>query len=611
MGMDGSMGSRATRAERILFWSAAICVLVYSILRAKEVPLIHDEIRTLREYVNNGNLWPPHAAWDAGNHVLVSLITAGVHRLFGDSNVSLRLFSLLMFAVYALGVRGVANWIADARVRISMWTALLCTPFLVEFFALARGYGPAVAFQMVAVVWAARYSMDRTMCSLIIAMLSAAMASYACLNFLPLTCGVFAYAACSCAIGQVPWAQRWPILLLVVVFGGALLWPSLSYAMALSDRGLFYIGGHRGLVEDTAGSLAFWVLGLGGAAWAMFFAVLAMTLIVVGLIPILRGFSIGWSDPGVFIAFILGMELLGRWLLSTIMDMSYPTDRTAIQFVPFTIVLAAIGLDRLVRVQRKAMNGKGWSAWSALVLVIFPVRLIADANLQRTTFWVRELIPVEVLDAVADAEQHIEEPVSIGGPYHLSECWDRWREIRGENSLHFDTDGYPNTWCDLLIVDTLIDTAPAAFRVLRTVPGSDLVVYERRDPLVKRLISDTSIVVTPTKDEFRDIWAPELDSSILNNPLFVRMEAVMRSPERTIPLTLVVDQHRSDGTNVELTGIDLHHLRNRWEGDTLHLLKHVPRSAGEVTDLEVLFFSPRHFSYEAPYIRMRVYGVAE
>ena len=79
------------RVERIGFWVLASLVIMYAILRAHHVPPLHDELRTLREYVNNGNLWPPHAAWDAGNHVLVSLVATGCNRLFGDSNLSLRL----------------------------------------------------------------------------------------------------------------------------------------------------------------------------------------------------------------------------------------------------------------------------------------------------------------------------------------------------------------------------------------------------------------------------------------------------------------------------------------------------------------------------------------
>ncbi|MBL7951422.1 MAG: hypothetical protein JNM62_06850 [Flavobacteriales bacterium] len=580
-------------------------------LRAQHVPLLHDEIRTLREYVNNGNLWPPHAAWDAGNHVLVSLVAAATHRLFGDADLSLRMFSVVMLVVYVAAVHGAASWVKDVRVRVALWSALLCTPFLIEFFSLCRGYGPGISFQMMALVWVVRSFSKGSWQAPLLAMLLGAFASYACLTLLPVTCGIFAFTLLSVLLRpKTSVRAHWVSLVGIGILGVLLLWPSIAYAQALSERGLLYAGGHTGLVKDTSASLAYWVLGLGGDRWPIFFAVLALLLIVGGLWPLLRHRPQAWSDPRVVLAGIFGMEILGRWLLGSTLDMAYPTDRTALHFVPYMIILAALVIDRIAELQL-SKTGSSWSAWAAAVLLLLPLRTIAEANTVRTTFWVRELIPEEVLDAAKTAESRVEAPLSIGGPYHLSECWDRAREKRKEPVLHFEMDGYSHAPCDLLVMDTLLNARPAGYHLLASGAGNDIVLFERDLPLRKVLMRDTSFAVRMTSDEFVGLWEPVLDSLLLNTSLLIATEVVLRSDERTIPLALVFDTERSKGEKTHYGGTDMHHLRNDWAPDTLQVVKRMAPLGADVDRMKMFFYNARHRNYAAPYVRVRVYGVTD
>ncbi|HLU40705.1 MAG TPA: hypothetical protein VK081_15070, partial [Planctomycetota bacterium] len=129
---------------RPLSGAIALAVFVACCWRAATQALTHDEALTWQLYVAG-----PFAAvvlhYDANHHVLHTLLCRASAAAFGDGELALRVPALLAAAVYLLVARRLTvGQRADARGLLA-FGLLAANPFVLDYFALARGYGLALA----------------------------------------------------------------------------------------------------------------------------------------------------------------------------------------------------------------------------------------------------------------------------------------------------------------------------------------------------------------------------------------------------------------------------------------------------------------------------------
>ena len=138
--------SAAVRAAGLHALAAAVlgAVLVYIVARAVRVPLTYDEATTFYRHVEGA----PAALLDfstAGNHLLNSALTWGASLLFGSAPLALRLPNVVAGACYLAVVAAIARRMRQPAIGLAAVLLLATNPYLLEFFALSRGYGLAVA----------------------------------------------------------------------------------------------------------------------------------------------------------------------------------------------------------------------------------------------------------------------------------------------------------------------------------------------------------------------------------------------------------------------------------------------------------------------------------
>lgn len=134
-----------------------ISLLIYTTLRAYYIGLTCDEASTYLSHTPR-NLWMcffSDTCWsDANNHWLNTLLMQKSINLFGVSELSLRLPNLLGHLLYLI-----ASFFLVKKNSTNFWVALagFCilnfNPFLLEFFALARGYGLGVGCMMMSITF--------------------------------------------------------------------------------------------------------------------------------------------------------------------------------------------------------------------------------------------------------------------------------------------------------------------------------------------------------------------------------------------------------------------------------------------------------------------------
>lgn len=141
---------------------AAVGLLAYTTLRAASVSMTHDECGSFLIWLDFP-IFTCHAdpnCWGSANlHFLYVLLMKGSVQLFGNSELAIRLPALLGHVVYMVcSWKLVRSWAPNKGwLALFGFVILNFNPFMLEFFALARGYGLGVSMSMVGLYFMSRY----------------------------------------------------------------------------------------------------------------------------------------------------------------------------------------------------------------------------------------------------------------------------------------------------------------------------------------------------------------------------------------------------------------------------------------------------------------------
>ena len=132
--------------QKIIFWLCSAFVFSVVVIRAHTIPMYMDEIFTFFKYIRGGEFLPFFSHLDANNHFVNSAFSWVFYKLFGDSNLVLRLTNVLSFVgfIWILWLtfkQSTNKWIG------LLWSlSLLFCIHTIEYFALSRGYGLSIFF---------------------------------------------------------------------------------------------------------------------------------------------------------------------------------------------------------------------------------------------------------------------------------------------------------------------------------------------------------------------------------------------------------------------------------------------------------------------------------
>ena len=169
-------------------------------MRAHHIGLTCDEASTYLSHTNR-NLWGcffSDSCWsDANNHWLNTFLMQKSITVFGVSELSLRLPNLLGHLLYLI-----ASIFLIKNISKNIWVALggFCllnfNPFLLEFFALARGYGLGVGCMMMSLtlffLWIKNQKSSFLLSSFFTAVL-AVLSNFIFLNYIACLVAVFTF----------------------------------------------------------------------------------------------------------------------------------------------------------------------------------------------------------------------------------------------------------------------------------------------------------------------------------------------------------------------------------------------------------------------------------
>ena len=145
----------------ILMWAAPLALLVFTTLRADRLSMTHDECGSWTIWTDFPIFkchYSPDCWGTANLHWLYVLLMKPSIQLFGNSELAIRLPSLLGHAVYLVfSWKLVKSWTNRAWMALFGFVLLNTNLFLLDFFSLARGYGLAMSMMMVSLYFLSRF----------------------------------------------------------------------------------------------------------------------------------------------------------------------------------------------------------------------------------------------------------------------------------------------------------------------------------------------------------------------------------------------------------------------------------------------------------------------
>jgi hypothetical protein len=408
--------------EELLMRGVLFALLVYIVLRAKLIPMTIDEVATVLNHVPRSVLDIVTYKSDAtpNNHVLNTLLIKAFSWLLGDYHVVVRIPAILGGVIYGWAAYQLARLHSSLWVRWFVFLMLLANPFVLEFFALARGYSLGTGLMLAAIYVAVLYDKTHKMRDLAGAILLAILAvesNFTLLNFfVPFVFLLLLWR----------WSNQrsgfWPALLFSAV-GTALLaglcyWP----IMAMRSTDQFRFWGGTGFYTETVVPLIKASIRNGGEFGPEIITPVIWTIVVLSV----GGWATGifrWIQQkgrmdatiwitGLFLGTVL-FNLLQYYLFAT----PFLNPRTALFFYPLFALQAAVIAQ---------WKWDRWGKWS--LAYILPVLLAAGANFQgcvnfKTSYeWWFDSGSITVLGYLQKHyhDEHRSEPFTLDASWELT-----------------------------------------------------------------------------------------------------------------------------------------------------------------------------------------------
>ncbi len=552
----------STRAERWLFAGLTLAVFAYITVRAALVPLVHDEATSFLAYAQSGTFLPFRSMWDANNHYFNSALGCLGYKLFGLHLLALRWGSVLSYLLFAWSAWRIGQHVQHVVVRWCMWAALLLCPFMLDFFSLFRGYGPAMAFLLFALQALLRYMEHGERKQLHAALTGMAVGNGFLLALVPLWALVLAVLFVAGARHRGHWIAS-------TLFGLLPLIGAAGLAFFMSHMGLLYQGGTTGFMEVTALTLL----------WRMFGSpdMLLVTGVVIFVLAVCMASLWSawrqrvWRSPALIVVLLLVGESVGRIIAANTLGINYGEDRTALHTLLLAVLAIALSAD--------ALNRSRPVAWLlALPLLVLPARSIAKMNLDHTVLWPEQSIPDRFVQAVKSLQLRSPRPLIVGTHRHAGLPWSLQCRMLGMESDANAAD-WPNGSHDVRITDRRYPHANMkGYAVLDSVPGCGMYLLVREPPLATSVLLDTTFALpTDTADllDSMSILVPALRTK----ELFVELDGELFMERGGPDAQLMVTVLDPLGTPLHTDIVLLSTRRRNWNGEGFRTVRLVPQHA--------------------------------
>jgi hypothetical protein len=400
--------NQTTLLRWIIPISLGMGILSYLIVKSIVMQVTHDESYTV-EILASQPIWDliSYKSSYTNNHILNTLMVKALFFVFNSTSHSLaRVPNILAFVVYFYYVfRFSQRYVKDNWQSLMFVAVMVGNPYLLDFFALIRGYGLSIGLMMASVYFAARFLLGSHAKSVKISLLLSIFsvyAQFATLHF---------YLGLNLLIGLYllnDYLKNKDIKTLISGIGQQILGFALLAFMnympikaILRDNQIAYYG-KDGFWQNTMGSI------LSNSVYAQGYfsnntdAVFKqLTLIVFFILTAYIAYTIGGKMlaqrekeyPSVFATLLFVSTALSVILQFHLLGNQYVVDRTALFFYPLFAMLLPIVALFFSQIK------KGIGVFVAVLLIVFSTyHTLRSRSIKHYREWWYDTHTYEVLD---------------------------------------------------------------------------------------------------------------------------------------------------------------------------------------------------------------------
>jgi hypothetical protein len=413
----------------VLPMALGIGILTYIITKSLVMQITCDEAYTV-EILAKQPVWDliSYKSSYTNNHILNTLLVKFLFFIFNSIDHSLaRVPNIAAFILYFYYCfRFSQRYIAVNWVSLMFLSVMCCNPYLVDFFALIRGYGLSIGLMMASIYYTARYLLDNQSKSLPLSILLSILSVYAQFATLHFYLGLNLLIVLYLLKNLVKNKDKTAFFQgLGTQFLGSLLLICLLYAPVtaiLRDNQIAYYG-KEGFWENTLSSLI--AASLYSQGYFSDNTVLVFKILILVLFSVVLAFftfilikkKVEKSEktyPSVFATFLFVCSALSVVLQFHLLDNQYVVDRTALFFYPLLAMLMPI-LPLVLGHFKKSV-----SVFICVLFIAFSVNHIKRASsLTSYREWWYDVHTFEILDLLK--QEH--EKTDKKQPLRLNTTW--------------------------------------------------------------------------------------------------------------------------------------------------------------------------------------------
>ncbi len=542
-------------SKTFLLLSTLICI--YIVLRAICVPVLHDEASNFFVNVQHGEFIPFYSDWEAGNHFFNTFLTSSLQWLFGDSLFIFRLASLLFLPVYLLYIWKLSHLFNNSIIRWVFILTFVLNTYLIEFFALGRGYGMSIALLLGGLYYLFEYLRLFRRSALIKFCLFLTFATAANLTMVLPFALISFYLGIQTLINEdhpfrgkritsiVFWSG-----IPIVLFGGL--------GVLMNRLGVLYYGIKTSIWEATVKSLLKAFVQTNTNVPQIIVAGLFIFALVTSIIYLVRNRKIGLSDLGLFsIYFFFGL-IIASFIMRFTFDTNFAEDRTALYFFPAFIILFLLLIDRIPKL--KILGG---------IFLLFPILFFVRANMNHSTYWGYQQIDQFTFDYIKEKAKESDEIPTVG-MYSISVInWFYFNYSDGETMIPLaDCDAYPGGKSDFLLIDkSKLKGWEKNYREINYWGYSKISLLERKEKLIRRKIFSMTIDLAINKDSPHQTQVIKEFTKDDTKDYYAEFNFFVNSNGKTARSAIHFDVIYPEDSVYRKHGIPLNWVRRTWDNN--------------------------------------------
>jgi len=362
--------------------ATAIVLFSINVYRASNMSMTHDESGTFLffqqedvfQYLHQKDMWK-----SANNHLLNTAGMQACIRLFGQSDLTVRLPNVLASLIYYFSILGLIRCLFSRwQIQLLAFSLLALNPFVNDFFCLARGYGLSVGFQLFSLYQFVLFLKKQNSLNLVLGYVGLGFASIALftnLLFIPaFTAALWLvyftnkeeYKQSTIEIFTIPVVAAVAMAILVYV---------PIYALSALDE---FKWGAKSLFKTNVNLANDCLYGknyLGRDSKDIFSVILAATVMLGAIIPLVwRKLKQNYSEfkPYVFTSLSFLFLLFGMISAYFILGSKYPDGRKSTMLIPLMAMLITFFFDSI-----------SWKYMKHLALLISAILIFHFVNTLR------------------------------------------------------------------------------------------------------------------------------------------------------------------------------------------------------------------------------------